>query len=787
MSKNFSPPPHKSFSVKVKTGLTAIFIALSIAAGLEVNSVFILPQDWGGQLSPLGILAIVGNVVLLACGILVVGFSLWSPDKMGALSWRLSRLHWGRWLVIAGLVLFTVWFYLYSPWQSVFPGPWTHFLFLLSLSHLLGMLAWTHQRILPDRQEGLLAIYLFLYINVTLELRAMTPLPAIYRAFTFIGIFTTLALLVIPNRKEVTKQVASWFIALRDRLGRSRWPLILLLALAPIFFLYLVGGKSYTIHPYTRFTVSLLAALGIVILTGQRSKHLFSLKGLVVGAGLQLFFTAIATRLILVTNYPFTLYWSEGNRFYDYSLIFAQHLYDYPGKIESNYFSPGRYALWGLLFLWPGLPIWVHRLWNALLTTIPPLIVGWLTIRLIKDRLIGLMLALGLALFLLQGPVQPPLLIVAILVVAFAFTPNLTVRGISLGIASLYAGLSRFTWVVGPGVWGALIDLMLYYPRRTGSFIRRILPTTILALLGILPGTLASLQASVVETKSLAFRQPLLWYRLLPNPTYPPGILLGITLATGPLVVILIWLMVSRRWKLDGLQSLASVSASLVLLAAGIVISAKIGGGGDLHNFDMYIITLSLLAGMAATAMLIQSPPQLADWPRWVQITLLLLVFIVAQRAFATNDFVEIPSDKVVQKSLETVQNLVVKAERSGEILFMDQRQLLTFGYIQGVPLVPEYEKKFMMDQAMSGNPFYFQTYYQDLAKKRFSLIITEPIKADHKGELESLFSEENNDWVKWVSKPTLCFYRPLVTMTRVRLQLLVPNQDTSTCINYVE
>ena len=45
-----------------------------------------------------------------------------------------------------------------------------------------------------------------------------------------------------------------------------------------------------------------------------------------------------------------------------------------------------------------------------------------------------------------------------------------------------------------------------------------------------------------------------------------------------------------------------------------------------------------------------------------------------------------------------------IKPNFSGEVLFMDQRQLLTFGYITDVPLVPDYEKKVMMNEALSGN-----------------------------------------------------------------------------------
>jgi len=53
--------------------------------------------------------------------------------------------------------------------------------------------------------------------------------------------------------------------------------------------------------------------------------------------------------------------------------------------------------------------------------------------------------------------------------------------------ASLYAGFSRWTWVFAPGAWGALTDLLLYYPQRKGHWFKRLLPTALMALLGALP------------------------------------------------------------------------------------------------------------------------------------------------------------------------------------------------------------------------------------------------------------------------------------------------------------
>jgi hypothetical protein len=113
----------------------------------------------------------------------------------------------------------------------------------------------------------------------------------------------------------------------------------------------------------------------------------------------------------------------------------------------------------------------------------------------------------------------------------------------------------------------------------------------------------------------------------------------------------------------------------------------------------------------------------------------------------------------------------------------MDQRQLLTFGYIQNVKLVSEYEKKLMMDEALSSNTAYFQPFYKDLASHRFSLIISDRLRTPIK-DSDYGFGEENNTWVKWVAKPVLCFYEEKDTLTDVGVEMLVPRQDPHDCSN---
>jgi len=139
-----------------------------------------------------------------------------------------------------------------------------------------------------------------------------------------------------------------------------------------------------------------------------------------------------------------------------------------------------------------------------------------------------------------------------------------------------------------------------------------------------------------------------------------------------------------------------------------------------------------------------------------------------------------LPTPAETETTLADIQRRVERA-LPGEILFMDQRQLLTFGYIK-IPLIPEYEKKLLMDRAMTDalQPV-FESFYTDLAVHRFALIVSEPLRIPVKGQ-ETFFGEENDAWVKWVSSAVLCYYEPDKTYSDFRIQLLVPRETPIEC-----
>ncbi len=308
---------------------------------------------------------------------------------------------------------------------------------------------------------------------------------------------------------------------------------------------------------------------------------------------------------------------------------------------------------------------------------------------------------------------------------------------------------------------------------------------------------------SVEAVTSEASSQPLLWYRLFPNATHHTGILLSLFVAIAPLVAVLLYLYLAKKWTLNGWQKWSLALPLLAFLIVGLIVSVKIGGGGDLHNLDMFLIGLFFIAVIAW-----ENGGR--DWlrgvdaaPLWVKGALVLLMalpgrypiselrgyhfaeqasWLVTLTDVGDAKFLEmLPSEAEVEEALQTIRREVEAAKSHGEVLFIDQRQLLTFGYVRDVPFVPEYEKKILMNEALSGEAHYFQSFYADLQARRFSLIVTEPLKSPVR-DSDFQFGEENNAWVTWVVDPLLCYYQPIATFKSVQVQLLVPLQEEVDC-----
>ena len=616
--------------------------------------------------------------------------------------------------------------------------------------------------------------------------------------------FGVLAAIVFEGFVSIVALVALWrpnwlklMGRVRGRLGWLRWALLILFAIGGGLLFRFEESQMFD-GSYARISLMIFFLGGAGWLATEEEDCIWSWKGIVTGGLLFATVFLYTVRLQKVSNHPFSLFWSEGNRIWDYSIPFGRRLYNYPaGEDIFSLTDVGRRTLWGIPYLLPGVQIWMVRLWDVLMFTVPYAVFGWAIFSTERknNRQMFLLLGLWAMLFLNQGPIYTPLVLAALLVVLGHKMPY-WMNVVLVVLASYYARTSRYTWMFAPGIWAAMLAFIDQDWAFTKNWIKNWLQPILLGVAGIiggyvLPELMAQLagkgrsQADLFTVEGIqqtTGRQPLLWDRLLPNATYAPGILFGLFLAAAPLVVFILYLVFTKKWRLTAWQKLAGGGAVVVFLGVGIVISVKIGGGSNLHNLDMLLIGLVLLAGLAwkngGRNLLLEKESS----GLLMKFVLLALVMLPVSKVIREPGYFYLPSTALVQDALDETRLLVDAAREEGDVLFMDQRQLITFGYMGDVPLIVEYEKKKLMDEAMAGSEAYFGAYYRDLVTHRFSLIVSEPLRAEFQGDGFD-FGNENDAWVKWVSIPMLCYYEPIATYHEVGLELLVPRNEALSSI----
>jgi len=598
-----------------------------------------------------------------------------------------------------------------------------------------------------------------------------------------------IASLIILSVALVSPKTFSKWIGTIRLPGWLRWTLSLSLCLFPVWFFSFSSWGLVFISPALHGWCLISVVILVNWLTCNSRETFFSfetsLRSILLTGG----FFLIGNRMKEVVDYPFSLYWSEGNRFWDYSLLFARHKYIYPADQPIFAFIDlGRQSLWGLPFLLDNVSITLMRFWNVFLFSGIYVLFGFFIFKR-KNTPFTLALLLGLwtFIFLNQGPIYAPLIICAMLVWLAAEAP-LLITFLLLTAAGYYAHLTRYTWSIAPAIWGVL--LALFHTRQESSrFLQtdwvRIIVSGLAGILGglVLPvlvplsiqGVLHESQTGILTSATTTLQaQPLIWSRLLPNETYAPGILLGILIATLPLILLLNVFRKQTGVSLTKWQLIVIWGSCLAFLIAGLIASIKIGGGSNLHNLDMFFINLLLLTGIAWKCNGREWLLNFRHHSLWIKFLILFLVAYPLFPAILTVRPYTFPSSQEQKDVLAYIQKSVREAKNIGEVLFIDQRQLLTFGEVRDVPLVPEYEKKYLMNQAMSGDKELFNEFYTDLRSHRFSLIINEPSFINYQTE-DYEFGTENNVWVEWVAKPLSCYYRPLKTFKNVKVELLIP------------
>lgn len=537
------------------------------------------------------------------------------------------------------------------------------------------------------------------------------------------------------------------------------------------------------------------------------------------------------SHLLEISPYPLTMGWSETSRYYNASLFFSQRIYGI--STPPTVLHPSRYLMQAVPFLIPDSPLWFHRAWQVFLWLATSFLTAIVLVRrFLPWKELKTWLLIGVSfIYLTIGPVYYHLLVPVMLVLwgfhtgstqpsssGWAGRRRLLISTVVLLLASAWAGISRLNWFPVPGMLAAALILMerpIIPPahqqselhsgvswRQAGVYILRLAGWVLLGTATALASQALYIYWSGNEASQFttSFTSDLLWRRLLPNASYPPGLLLAIFIVSLPVLLVVLGKLVDEGtgvpyWKrVYWLRWLGLAGELMVLFVGGTIVSVKIGGGSNLHNLDAYMVLL-LVIGIYFYLEKVDVDFQIllpAEHPGWIAQKLsprslvnggaILMVivsgFFTVYSRMPPSPF---PDPALVQASLEQVTKLAQKAsQEGGEVLFLTDRHLLTFGMLDDIKLIPEYERVFLMEAAMSNAPDYLGQFYRDLEQQRFSLIISEPLSTHYKSPQDS-FGSENNAWVRRVSQYVLCYYHPLETLRKVQMQILIPRVNVRT------
>ena len=200
-----------------------------------------------------------------------------------------------------------------------------------------------------------------------LSLKWAGSLAVMLSGISVLYVFLYLSIWHLDSAAPIHKSI----ISLRQRIGPLRWLIAFAAFFFPIYILIFTQYGYLFAGVFTRFTILLFAVLAFAISVTIDDRRLVSWTNTLFSIVFIGVTFAVADYLKIVTDYPFSLTWSEGNRLYDYSIFFGINRYTVPDGIEIPYNQPGRNMLWGIPFLIPESPIWLHRLWDRILWVFP--------------------------------------------------------------------------------------------------------------------------------------------------------------------------------------------------------------------------------------------------------------------------------------------------------------------------------------------------------------------------------------------------------------------------------
>jgi hypothetical protein len=207
----------------------------------------------------------------------------------------------------------------------------------------------------------------------------------------------------------------------------------------------------------------------------------------------------------------------------------------------------------------------------------------------------------------------------------------------------------------------------------------------------------------------------------------------------------------------------------------GILVSIKVGGGSDLHNMDAFFIlflTFALSIGFNKFTM----EDKTEHKPYKINILFLFAVIILPViSSIRLGSVMHFPSAGVTQRELWVICELLDSVKNDNrEVLFISEKQLVTYHFCGEVRFSKDYEKIPLMEWAMSNNNLELHKFYEALQKRNFSMIIMDSVymQRQKKGDV---FWIENNLWTDKVLHYVLENYQWVIGFERGKINILIP------------
>ena len=493
----------------------------------------------------------------------------------------------------------------------------------------------------------------------------------------------------------------------------------------------------------------------------------------------------LAAQFSYVTDYPFAMGWSETSRYYHPSFFLSNIVYG--RKYPLPIINPSLHLLLSPPYLLSA-PLWAHRLWQVFIRCFLLTLTAFaINNRITQSERKSLLVGLWILFYLFIGPLYFHLSISVLLVLVGYSSHNNRKTWVAILLASAWSGWSRVNWYPVPAMIAAVL-YVLETPFKGKSLFQYLLKPALWGVGGMVTAFAFQrlyIAISGVENSNYFYTSlvsDLLWYRLLPNATFPAGIIPTAIFVSFPLWIVMYLVLSSRKSSIHPMRMFLVFLALTALFIVGMIVSLKIGGGADLHNMDSYFILLLIVAGYLVFARYQREDggldePLLLHWA----VVVMLIAMPVWPRLQSNPAIITYDANRT-GAVLSALQERVDQVNsQGGEILFITQRHLISMRMLHNVTLVPEYEREDLMEMAMGNNTEYLDKFKNDMEAQRFSVIVVDPLKFKYLGS-DSSFGEENNVWVRYAMKPILCNYRQVEIFPADNIALYVPQEGERQC-----